>query len=358
MAMPEQEAKPQKLTMSNTKKEMLAAYKELLQRLEEKREAEMKPEQKIREKEEHKAVAVADSLSMEGIATEIGNLKAEIGKMLVQLSDKLEEAIGNYLQTKKAVEVRGKELAEIYEIEKAASSLTALLEAQKEKREQFETEMAEKKEELEDEIESTREEWEQEQATHEAEVKEREATEKKARDRDAEEYKYKLERERQRAREEFEYEKARLEREIQAKKEEMEKDLCAREKALSEREAELAQLRQRVEAFPKELEAAVSKAAEQTTERLTQEAQTREELIKKDAEAEQKVLNSRITALQQTLREQGEQIARLSAQIEKSYGQVQDIAVKAIEGSASVKALAAIQAQTVEQRRPQAQGEA
>jgi len=356
--MPEQEAKPQKLTMSNTKKEMLTAYKELLQRLEEKREAEMKPEQKIKEREQKKAVEVADSLSMEGIAREIGSLKAEIGKMLAQLSDRLEEATGKYLQTKKAVEAREKELAEIYEIEKAASTLTALLEAQKDKREQFEAEMAEKKEELEDEIESTREEWKQEQTGHQAEIKEREGAEKKSRDRDAEEYKYKLERERQRAQEEFEYEKARIEREVQAKKEEMEKDLCAREKALSEREAELAQLRQKVEAFPEELEAAVGRASEQTTERLTQEAQTREELIKKDAEAEQKVLNSRIAALHQTVKEQAEQIARLSAQIEKSYGQVQDIAVKAIEGSASVKALAAIQAQAPEQRRPPARGEA
>jgi hypothetical protein len=233
--------------------------------------------------------------------------------------------------------------------------LTALLEAQKEKRQQFEAEMAQQKEELEREIEAAREEWEREKEEHEAEIRERDALEKKNRDREAEEYKYRSAREKQLAKEEFEHEKTKLEREFQLKKEEMERDLTAREKALADHEAELAQLREKVAAFPKELEAAVAKAVQQATERLGREAQTREELLKKDAEAERKVFNSRIEGLQETAKAQAAQIAKLSAQIEKSYGQVQDIAVKAIEGSANVKALAALQAQASEPQRRSAQ---
>jgi hypothetical protein len=106
-----------------------------------------------------------------------------------------------------------------------------------------------------------------------------------------------------------------------------------------------------VAAFPQELDAAVSKAIEETTARLEAQAATKQELLAKDAEAEQRVLKSRIDTLQQTVKEQAEQIARLSAQIDKSYGQVQDIAVKAIEGSANLKALAGLQQQAAEQAR-------
>jgi uncharacterized coiled-coil protein SlyX len=53
------------------------------------------------------------------------------------------------------------------------------------------------------------------------------------------------------------------------------------------------------------------------------------------------VLQSRIDSLQQTVKEQQQQIARLSAQIEKSYSQVQEIAVKAIEGSGNPRVISA-----------------
>lgn len=47
-------------------------------------------------------------------------------------------------------------------------------------------------------------------------------------------------------------------------------------------------------------------------------------------------------------------IARLSQQAEKAYAQVQDIAVKALEGPASFKSFAAFQPMMPEQpRRPQ-----
>ena len=353
-------AKPQgeEVTMANTKKEMLEAYQELLGRLQAKRQAELKPEQRVKEREEKTAVEASDSLSLDGIGQEIGTLKSEIGRMLGQLSDRLEDEIEKYQRVKRAVEVRERELKEIYEIERAASTLTALLDAQKERREQFDAEMAEQKEELEGEIEATREEWEEETEAYKAEVKERDAAEKKRRDREAADYKYQFGREKQLAREEFEYEKAKLERETEFKREEMAKDLAAREKALAESEGELNGLRERAAAFPPELEAAVGKAVGEATERLGPEAETRQELLNKDFEGERNVLSSRIESLQRTVQEQADHVARLSAQIEKSYGQVQDIAVKAIEGSASVKALASMQARLADQARRPAQGEA
>jgi len=48
--MSEEKIKPKELSMSNTKKEMLDVYNILLKQLQEKREAELKPEKKIEEK--------------------------------------------------------------------------------------------------------------------------------------------------------------------------------------------------------------------------------------------------------------------------------------------------------------------
>ncbi len=122
--MTDQTLQPKKLSASNTKKEMLEAYNEVLKQLQQKREVELKPQQRLEEKTVKEVVASADALSTDGIVKEIGNLKSEMGKMLAQLSDRLEDGVRTYEGIKKAVAVKEGELQEIYEIEKAASSLT------------------------------------------------------------------------------------------------------------------------------------------------------------------------------------------------------------------------------------------
>ena len=72
--------KLQKPTMSNTKKEMLDAYNALLKQLQEKKEAELKPEQRIEEKRANEVVEVASSLSSEGVVKGISSLKFDISK--------------------------------------------------------------------------------------------------------------------------------------------------------------------------------------------------------------------------------------------------------------------------------------
>ncbi len=325
------------VTGSNTKQQVLDAYNEVVKRLKEKRETELAPQQRAEEKQKHEAIKVADSLSTEGIGREVGNLRAEISKVLIELSDRMEEEIGKYVRLKRAVEIRENDLKELAGIEKEALSLAALIESQREHKERFESEMADRKESLEGEIASTRASWKEEQKAHDQEIQAREQAEKKRREREAEDYTYGFERQKRLAQEQFDYDKAKMEREIQMRRQELERDLTAREEALKEREAELEQLRARVAASANEQNAAVERAIQVTTERVTREAEAREALLRKEYEGETRVLQSRIESLQLTVKEQQAQIARLSTQIEKSYGQVQEIAVKALEGPGALR---------------------
>jgi hypothetical protein len=321
------------ITMANTKKEMLAAYSKVLERLEQQREARMQPQERVEEKKDAEAVATAAALTTEAITQDIAGLKSRTGQMLNEITERLESATAKYHQVERAVAAKEAELREIYEIQKAASSLKALIEAQQERRDQFAEEMDEKKEALDLEISEKRAQWKQEQAAYEVQTKERNAREKQERERETEQYTYKAERERTLAQEQFEYEKAKMEREIAFKREQMEKDLTAREQAVDARESELQQLQAKAEGFPKELEQAVAAAAKEAKDRATGESSAREELLKREYQGQIDVLQSRIEALQSAVKEQNAQIAKLSGQLEKSYGQVQDIATKAIEGS-------------------------
>ncbi len=342
-----------KLTLTSTKQEMLQAYNTLVKELEVSQEGELKPEKKIEEKKNREAVQVAESLTAEGVGKEIAALKQEIGKTLTGISDQLEGEVSRFVAIRNAIAAKEKELAELYEIEKSAMSLAALIEAQNQKRQEFTSEMEEKKESLRQDIEETRTAWEKERADHDATVKERDTAEKKRQTREKEEFDYAFKREQQTSTDRFTYEKAKLEKELKDKKENLEQELSAREAAVAAKEAEFNDLRKQAAQHPKELETSVARAVKETSERLLAEAKSRQELMKKEAEGEHNVFTARIESLEKTTKEQSERVTALTKQLESAYQKVQDIAVKTVEGASNSKSLASLQQLLGEQLRKQ-----
>jgi hypothetical protein len=333
------------------RQQMLEALAETEKSVAERREAQARPEEKVEQRLATQAVVVADELSTEGVGKAISELKSVVGRMLTQLSDRLEEQVSRYVQVQRAIVAKDSELKEIYEIQRSASTLTALIESHERQRAQFETELAEMKKQLEREIEQTRAEWEREKRQREAEAKERDAAEQKRREREKEEYRYAFAREQQQARDQFADEMARANKDLAERKATAEHELTERERAVQAREDELAELRRRAEAFPAAADAAVAKAVKEALSRQQQDAAAREELLKREFAGERNVLTTRINLLEQTAREQAEQIARLQDRSDKAYGQVQEIAVRAIEGSANAKQLSSLQQMLADQGR-------
>jgi hypothetical protein len=342
-----------KLTLTSTKQEMLQAYNSLLKELEARQAGELKPEKKIEEKKTREAVQVAESLTAEEVGKEIAALKMEIGKTLTGISDRLEGEVARFIAIRSAIGAKEKELAELYDIEKSAMSLAALIEAQNQKRQEFAAEMEEKKESLRQDIETTRAAWDKEQEDREALVKERDSAEKKRQTREKEEFDYAFKREQQTSADRFAYEKAKLEKELKDKREQMEQELSAREAVVAAKEAELNDLRKQAAQFPKELDATVTRAVKESSDRLLMEAKSREELLKKDAEGQSNVFKARVEALEKTTKEQSERIAGLTKQLEAAYQKVQDIAVKTVEGASNSKSIVGLQQLLGEQIRKQ-----
>jgi len=349
--MPEKPAPAKKLSDKNTKQEMLEAYHALARQLEEKRSAELAPERRVEEKAAAEAIKAATAVDPGGIDRDIGALKAEVGKMLADISDRLAAESSKFRSVEKAVATKERELQELYGIEKAAVSLAALIEAQNQKRDAFETEMAQERETLERDIESQRAEWEQEKKDHEAELKERDAAEKKGRDREREDFNYTFKRDQQAIKDKLNDEKTTLEKEIKLKREAADKDLAEREKAIAERERELAELRTKAAAFPKELETAVANAVKEIGDRLKLESKNREDLLRKEFEGERNVLAAKNESLDRTAKDLVAANIKLAQQLEAAYQKVQDIAQKTVEGASQSKSLADLQKLLFEQTR-------
>jgi len=334
-----------KVTMSSTKKAMLDAYKAAKKLLEEKAANELNPEQKVEEKKKKDVVVQAERIVNEGVAKKISDLRVEVGAMLTELGEKLEDATGRYSRLQEAIEIKDKEFSEIFEIDRSARSLASLIEAHKQKEEELTGQSTKLKSELEEEISSARKTWEAEKKLHADALKEQQVEEKKQREREMEEYKYQFEREKEQAENKLGDEIKQIEKDIVIKKEsfqkeaaEKERGLAEREKALQEKENLLAALEKKVQDFPKELEANVKKAVDGVSERLKQEARHQEVLMQKEFLGENNVLKTKIEALERTVNEQSKQIVQLTQKLEGAYGKVQDIAVKTVEGAAQSKA--------------------
>ncbi|HNS20041.1 MAG TPA: hypothetical protein PKH24_06055 [Sedimentisphaerales bacterium] len=351
-------------SLKSTKQELLDAYAEMRQQLQERDKTQLKPEQKIQEKKEAQVLTAVQAMTADGVLQKIGQLKQEMTRTLADLGEKLASEVDKCNQVQQAIEIKEKELAEVFEIDKAAGTLAALIEAQHREQEQFERKMAEEKERLTGEIESIRDQWKNEKAEHDALVKEQDAIEAKRRQRQQEEYKYAFEREQQLARDKFEDEKAKMlaekgqiDKEMKALKEQTEKGLQEREKQIAEREKEFASLQTEVQGFAKRLDAAVAAAVKETTERVGREAKYQQDLVQKDFEGQKNVLTARIQSLEKTVKEQAEQLVKLSQQQEAAYQKIQDVAVKAIEGASKLGSFGSLVHTLKEQTRKQANEE-
>ena len=120
---------------------------------------------------------------------------------------------------------------------------------------------------------------------------------------------------------------------------------------LKAQEEELTRLRSEAESFPKrlkqEVDRAVAEALRQAEQRLEQQLM----LASKDAAADKRVAELQIKTLEENAARQTEQLAKLQNQLEEAKRQVQEIAVKAIEGASGATALAHVDQIAREQAR-------
>lgn len=329
-----------KISTSNTKKEMLAAYNQLAAMLEERATSELQPEKAKEEKQKREVVSAADDLAGKGVTGQLDSLKAAIARELSDIAEKTEEQAKVYLKIKEAIAAKEQELRELFEIEKSAFSLAALLEANRQKKEELEQAMGFRREELANEIEETRSAWQKEKSEYADLLKEQKKDDEKRRKREEEEYLYAFKRDKEQKLHALQDELAKLTKELAERKAEYDRQSAGKEKELQEREEAVAvqekylrELQKQVEGFPQELDSAVKKAVSEVSERLTSDMGKNEELLRKTFEGELNVLSTKIQSLEQAVTEKRKQLESMSAQLEKAYGKVQDIAIKAVAGA-------------------------
>jgi hypothetical protein len=353
-----------KPTDKNTKAEILNAYNQLA---DEKKalETEVKNIQKQAStstptakvvKDEPKAIMNAGS-SQDKVNHTIANLESlqlGFGAAVSQLSEKLTTEAAKLAEIREGVTAEVTDLQTLHGLAVDEDTFEELIDGYETSSKAFGEELRERKEASQQEIQSLTKAWNKEQEQNGIMVKDRIELDRKSSQREVQEYKYNLDLQRKIDREQYEQQQAALYYELAETKEAQEKAWAERELALADREKLFHEAKDKVAAFVQDKEKAIEKAKGEGKGIATWQAKIKSDLYAKEVEGQKRFYEGRIESLESTISNQGERLNSLSKQLEAALKQVQDLAVKAIEGSANANSYQTLKEITLEQAKSQA----
>ncbi|HEY9606245.1 MAG TPA: hypothetical protein V6C85_31855 [Allocoleopsis sp.] len=350
----------------NTKAQILEAYDTLL---EERKALESQLRQLQKEKKAQSSVTSEKPLHQSGTTISqqqvakdkmmdtidsLTKLQLGFGSAVSELSEKLTSQAAKLEEIQRSITEETQQLQELHGLDEIAEdTLDNLIQAYEDNSKAFQEELNQRREASEQEIQELKKAWEKEQEDYKRSLAERNEEQRKRQQRDAQEYEYELELRRSLDRDRYDQNQNTLYQQLEEAKQEQEKQWTEREKAIAERETQFAELKTKVEAFEKEKEAAIKKAKEEGKGIANYQVKVKADLQNKDIEGNKRFYELRIQSLEQTIQNQEARIHNLSKQLDAALKQVQDLAVKAIEGSSNISSYQAFKEIAMEQAKAQ-----
>jgi uncharacterized coiled-coil protein SlyX len=355
-----------KPTDKNTKAEILTAYNQLA---DEKKalESEVKNIQKAATsappaptvkvvKDEPKAMMNAGSTQdkVNDTIASLDRLQLGFGAAVSELSERLTTEAAKLADIRENVTTEINDLQTLHSLTVDEDTFEQLIESYETNSKAFGEELTQQQEAAIQAVRDLAKAWSKEQEVNGITVKERIELDRKNIQREVQEYKYNLDLQRKLDREQYEQQQAALYYELAETKEIQEKTWSERELALAEREKLFHETKDKVAAFVQDKEKAIEKAKGEGKGIATYQAKIKSDLYAKEVEGQKRFYESNIESLQSNITNQEERLDSLSKQLAAALKQVQDLAVKAIEGSANANSYQTLKEITLEQAKSQA----
>lgn len=315
-----------KITMKSTKQEIMEAYEEAMK--------------KIAESESGKDDPVAAA-------------KAENDKKIIESAQMIVEdnilnpvIIERYENLKTAIEMKNKELQELYGIETKANSLVAMINAYKDKEielkdkynartKELDDEFTKKESILKDEIASL--EKSKEDLINKIQNESNELTKSlnKKHKREEEEYEYNLKRSRKVENDRWEDEKAAREKELT----EREAAVKADEAELADRTSYIEELEKKVEEIPELIQDAKDKAFAEGKAKADKSNAFEVRALKQQNDYNTQILDDKVDRLYSEVDSLKAEKANLQAKLDDAYAQMRELAAETVKSTGGVKIL-------------------
>lgn len=299
----------EKIKKTATKDAIYEAYEMTLAKVKELESGKVDPVKVVAEKKKADTIAVA--------------------KEVIELNILNPEIIEKYNKVEEAIKIKEAELKEVFEIEKEAYSLTALVNAQADQTASFEADMQERRVELNNSILDLRKRYDLDMASLRQQYADLKAELEKTRKREIEEYGYDIKRTRSIENDEWSDKKAARE-----------KELADREDAISSRESHVDELGQAIVELEAELEkvpALVATAKQEGADAKERELKQVNAIAlnsaKREAEFEGKLKDAQIASLTEKVEASEAANKELRAKLDDAYIKMNELATKTVQSS-------------------------
>ena len=321
-------------TAKDSKAQILQNFQQILAN-KKKIESKVETKEQSAEKAKNKQLLeVASTYTIDSIVKGLADLQLDFGSITSGLSEKLKQESSKLDELKRAIEIEAEQLQQLQQIRVVADALHILTQEHQEKLTVLEQNATNQHEVIEKDTTQKRKIWGKEQQEFDAAVQEKTTFTIKQRQGEAADYQYDLQRERKIETDAYEETKRTSERELQEYTREKDKNWAEREKLLSDNQAEFEKNQTKAAGFEEELKQAYTKAKEEAIQEVSREAKVKADLVDKEWEGSKQRYELKVQSLQQTISLQTEQIAEISAQLQATMKQAQDLAMKAFASKA------------------------
>lgn len=353
-----------KISDRNTKAEILAAYEELKK---EKSSLQSQFNKLSNPKTQNGSAGTEFLILKDGNSSQQSKmqqtidgltlLQSSFGNAVSELSEKLTQEATVLQTVQQAVEFELEQLNNLHSLETVdQETLNHLITQYEESAKAFEAELTERRDILEQNIQAQQKAWKKQQEEYQRQRQERNESYKKNLKRDHEVYHYNLQLQRERNIDEYEQNQYQLHQQLEENRQVKEQGWQQREEEISLKEKEYAEVKAAVEAFPEKLENTIKKAKDSGRNIGYSQAKVKADLRDKEMEGQKQFYQLRIKSLSETIQTQEGRLQNLSKQLDAAQKQVQDLAVKAIEGTSNVNSFQAVKEIALEQAKNQQKG--
>lgn len=277
----------------------------------------------------------APVITVEGILATLESVEFGLGNAVSELSAKLTLEADELAELLKQSTEKAEKLKSLYNVVAGEGTLDKLIEEYETSQKAAEETAQKRSEDFDKDITNRRKEWQDEKQLHNTQIQERNEKNTKEQQREQQEYQYTLQQERNAEKDAYAQKKKALQVELDEIKEKKNLTWGETEKTLVAREEEFEKYKHDFEAFPEKLEKEIKKAEAEGKGIIEKDARVKADLLQREIESRNRVFNLQITSLEGVIDGQKAQIASLSKQLEATLKQAQELAIKAIEGSAN-----------------------
>ena len=352
------------INSKNTKAEILAAYKDLEKQKkvlesEIKQQAQKKPVASSAIAPTKPAASKASQNTSQDLGKTIQSLEqiqGGFGNAVSNLSEQLIAEATELAAVKMAIATETEDLENLHQLTDIdESTIDFLLDQYQASTKKFTEEYDRQQADSDREIEALKQGWLKEQQIHHKLVTERNEDYRKTQQRDEEEYQYNLDLARDL--DESEYaQQQKHQQQLAEKLQQQEQEWAKKEGEVAQQEQEYQAAAAKVTAFESRLQSKIKQGTEEGKGIGAYQGKVKTDLREREIEGEQQNYQLQIESLEQTIRHQATRINKLSQQLDSSLQQVQNLAVKAIEGTSNRNSFEAVKAIAMEQAKTPQKG--